>query len=149
MNKHSTAVAALLVPLLLAAGALRAADYQAGTLTVAQPWSRPTPVASVGVVYLLIANQGSAADRLVGLNSPVAEHAQIHESRRVGGMLEMRQLAQLECPPHGTVKFEPGGLHIMLVGLAHPLASGSDFPLTLRFEKAGELTVQVRVAERD
>jgi copper(I)-binding protein len=58
-------------------------------------------------------------------------------------------LAQLDCPPHGTVKFEPGGLHIMLVGLAHPLASGSDFPLTLRFEKAGELTVRVRVAERD
>jgi periplasmic copper chaperone A len=116
------------------------------TLLVTQAWSRPTPpVAASGVVYLSIANHGTKADHLVALATPAARSAQIHESRTVNGMVEMRELAQVDCPPGATVKMEPGGLHIMLVGLTQPLQTGAHFPLALRFEDAGEMTVSVYV----
>jgi copper(I)-binding protein len=61
--------------------------------------------------------------------------------------MQMRPVESLECPP-GLTKIEPGGLHVMLLGLTHPLAAGTAFPLTLRFRDAGSLTVQVVVADR-
>jgi periplasmic copper chaperone A len=57
----------------------------------------------------------------------------------------MREVDAIDVPAGGKVKLEPGGLHIMLVGLKAPLAAGSSFPLTLKFEKAGELKVEVKV----
>jgi periplasmic copper chaperone A len=133
---------------LAAAGVVHAADYEAGNLVIAQPWSRPTPpVASTGVVYLSVRNRGSKADRLLTLSTPAAHSAEIHETRTVNGMMEMRPVATLNFPPNTTVKVEPGGLHIMLIGLSRPLAAGMEFPLTMRFQDAGEVTVQVRVGE--
>ncbi len=144
MNVHWLAIA-LLLPVLLGAGA----GGQVGNITVAEAWSRGVPGAAVGVVYLAIKNQDSAPDRLLALHTPAARRAEIHRTERVAGMVQMRQLASLECPAHSTVKIEPGGVHIMLLELARPLTSGSDFPLTLRFEKAGEITIQVQVVGQD
>ena len=150
MKNHSIGAAAIALAAFCGAGAALAGDFQIGNLSIAQPWSRPTPpVASSGVVYFSITNRGSRQDRLVAASSPAAKSAEIHESRTVGGLMEMRQLAVLDCPPHATVKIEPGGVHVMLVGLRGPLAPGTDFPLTLRFATAGELTVQVHVSERE
>jgi copper(I)-binding protein len=127
---------------------VQAADYAIGTLRVTQPWSRPTPpIATVGVVYLAIINRGAHADRLIAQRSPIAARVEIHESRKLQGMMEMRSVAAVECPPGATVKMEPGGLHIMLVGLLRPLAAGMDFPLELQFAQAGTMTVQVHVSD--
>jgi periplasmic copper chaperone A len=146
----SIGIAATVLLVMVGAGVSPAADYTAGKLVISQPWSRPTPpVATSGVVYLSIANRGPKADRLLTVSTPVARSAEIHESRSVGAMVEMRQLAAVDCPPNATVKIEPGGLHIMLMGLSRPLAAGADFPLTLRFQEAGALTVQVHVSERE
>ena len=135
--------------LALAAAPLHATDYPAGELLIAQPWSPPTPpTAAVGAVYLSITNRGATADRLVAVSTPVAGSAEIHESRTLNGMVTMDQLPALDCPAHATVTIAPGGLHIMLLGLKRPLAAGADFPLTLRFEGAGAVTVQVHVAAR-
>lgn len=133
-----------------AAGAAHGADFRLGNLLIVRPWSRPTPpTIALGAVYFEVTNRGSRADALLAASTPVAASAEIHESRTVGGMMEMRQLAVLNCPPHATVKIEPGGVHVMLLGLRAPLAPGTDFPLTLRFASAGELTVQVHVSARD
>jgi len=124
----------------------QAAEYRIGNLTVAEPRSRPTPpTATVGVVYFSLFNAGAAADRLVALDTPVARTVEIHESRTVQGIMQMRPVTSVECPPGATVKIEPGGLHVMLVGLIHPLTAGMEFPLSLKFRDAGTLTVQVRV----
>lgn len=140
--------AALLV--FVAAVTAHGADYEAGTLLITEPWSRPTPpTASAGAVYLSIRNRGSTADRLLSLSTPVAGAVQIHASRTVNGMMEMRQLPGLDCPAHATVNIEPGSMHLMLVGLSRPLTAGSHFPLTLRFRGAGEVTVQVHVGDRE
>jgi copper(I)-binding protein len=123
-----------------------AADYRAGDMVVAQPWSRPTPpVATVGVAYFSMTNVGRKADSLLAISSPIARKVEIHESRTVQGMVQMRPVTSVECPPGATVKIEPGGLHVMLLDLNRPLAAGGEFPLSLRFRDAGVLTVQVRV----
>lgn len=147
---HPRRLAAKLLLMFVAAGAVHAGEPAGGNLFITQAWARPTPpVAVSGVVYLTITNRGPTADHLVALRSPAARSTEIHETRSVNGMMEMRELSQLDCPAGATVKIEPNGLHIMLVGLTRPLLSGEAFPVTLRFQHAGELTVQVRVGARE
>jgi len=62
-----------------------------------------------------------------------------------GMVMKMRPIASIDIPAGQAVALQPGGLHIMLVGLAKPLQSGHSFPLTLSFEKAGTRTVNVAV----
>jgi periplasmic copper chaperone A len=128
----------------------QAADYRAGDLVVAQPWSRPTPpAATVGVVYFSITNVGGKTDRLISISSPIARKVEIHENRTVQGIVQMRAVASIDCPPGVVVKVEPGGLHIMLLDLSRPLTAGLEFPLSLRFRDAGIVTVQVQVGARE
>jgi copper(I)-binding protein len=120
--------------------------FQAGLIQVGDVHSAPTPpVAGVAAVYLWIINHGAKADSLTSLASPIAEKVEIHSSTTTQGVMQMRQVAALECPPGVTVKVEPGGMHIMLVNLKQPLVAGSTFPLSLKFRDAGTLVVQVSV----
>jgi periplasmic copper chaperone A len=142
--------AALVIAALIAAAPLLGAEYRAGDLKVAQPWSRPTPpAAGVGAVYFSITNLGRKADRLTAISSPIASRGEIHESRSAQGMLQMRAVAFVECPAGATVKSEPGGTHVMLLGLTRPLTAGMEFPLSLTFRDSGILTVQVRVGAQE
>jgi copper(I)-binding protein len=121
-----------------------------GNLQISEVWSRPTPPASsVGALYFRIKNLGAKADLLVGVSSPAAAKMEIHESRSVQGVMQMREVESLPCPAGATVKVEPGGLHVMLVGLVQPLRAGSMFDVTLRFRDAGTLTLRVPVEARE
>jgi periplasmic copper chaperone A len=136
----------LLVLWFIAQTPVLAVDYRAGEIIVAQPWARPTPpVATVGAVYFTITNLGRKADQLVAITTPVAGKVQMHESRKVQGVVQMRAVASIDCLPGQTVKSEPGGLHVMLLDLTHPLAAGAQFPLLMRFRDAGTVTAMVRV----
>jgi periplasmic copper chaperone A len=142
--------AALVIAGLIAAAPLQGAEYRAGDLKVAQPWSRPTPpAAGVGAVYFSITNSGRKADRLTAISSPIADRVEIHESRSAQGMVQMRAVAFVDCPAGATVKSEPGGIHVMLLGLTRPLTEGMEFPLSLHFRDSGILTVQVRVGVQE
>ena len=146
----ATWVPACMVLWLIAQAQVHAADYHAGNLVVAQPWSPPTPpVASVGAVYFSITNGGPKADQLLSVDTPIARVVEIHESREVQGSVRMREVASVECPPGATVKIAPGGLHVMLLGLTRPLTAGMTFPASLHFRDAGVMTVQVVVAARE
>ncbi len=126
-----------------------AADYRIGNLVVSQPWSNPAPpVATVGAVYFTLANTGAKADRLTGISSPIARQVEIHDSRVLQGTMQMRSVAFVESPAGTTVKIEPGGLHVMLVGLTRPLTPGMEFPLSLTFRDSGVLKVVVTVRAR-
>lgn len=124
-------------------------DYQAGDLRVAHPQSRPTVAGQTsGAAYLTLANQGTRADKLVGLTSPVAKSVEIHTMSMDGNVMKMREVAAIELKPGETVAMNPGdGFHLMLIGLKQALKVGDKFPLTLRFEKAGKLDVSVWVEE--
>ena len=138
--------AALLVLCFIAQTPVLATDYRAGDMVVAQAWSRPTPpAATVGAVYFTITNLGSKADRLTAISTPVAGKVEMHESRKLQGMVLMRAVTSIDCLPGQTVKSEPGGLHVMLLGLTHPLAAGAQFPLLMRFRDAGTVTAIVQV----
>lgn len=133
-----------------AATFVAAGDYTAGHLVVTQPWSRPTPPGvSVGAVYTTISNRGEKPDRLIGVSTPVATAAEMHETRIVRGVMEMRPVASVELPPGANVRIETGAIHIMLLGLAHPLVANTEFPLSLRFQEAGVITVRARVLAPD
>ncbi len=119
-----------------------------GGITVSSVWARATPGgAKTGAVYLTVENKGAAEDKLVGASTPVADKAQLHSMTMDNGVMKMRPLAALAVAPGGTATLEPGGNHMMLMGLHEPLKQGDSFPLTLEFEKAGTVEVQVIVGK--
>jgi hypothetical protein len=129
------------------AGAAQAHDYTLGPLAIGHPHARPTaPGQPTGGGYLTVTNRGTAPDRLVGASAPsVAQAVEVHEMRLEGNVMRMREIGTLELPPGKTVKLEPGGLHLMIMGLKGPLAAGQHVPLTLTFEKAGRIEVDMTV----
>jgi periplasmic copper chaperone A len=117
------------------------------SITVEQPWARATPAgAKTGAVYMTLDNKSGTADRLTGASSDVADKLQIHEMKVENGVMKMREIAGgLPIPSGGSVVLKPGSYHVMLIGLKKPLTAGEKFPLTLTFEKAGNISVTVPV----
>lgn len=117
------------------------------SITVEQPWARATPGgAKTGAVYMTLDNKSGTADRLTGVSSDVADKLQIHEMKVENGVMKMREIAGgLPIPAGGSVALKPGSYHVMLIGLKKPLTVGEKFPLTLTFEKAGNISVTVPV----
>lgn len=106
-------------------------------------------MSGTGAAYLVIRNYGTEADRLVGAETEVAGVVEIHEVADDGGVMAMRPLADgLEIPAGDEVILEPGGYHIMLIGLTQDLRDGDAYAMTLRFEQAGEVTITVPVRRR-
>ena len=115
------------------------------TLRVQEPWARPTVAGqAAGGGYLRIVG-GAVADKLLSASSEVAGRVELHSMTMDGNVMRMRQVDGIDIPAGKTVELQPGGLHMMFMDLKAPLNSGSSFPLTLRFEKAGELKLAVKV----
>jgi periplasmic copper chaperone A len=133
--------------LVLVAGlvfAASAVSAQTAQLEVDNAWARATPGKSaIGAAYVTI--QSPTADKLVAVSSPVAKKAELHVMSMSGMVMKMRPIASIDIPAGQAVTLQPGGFHIMLVGLAKPLQTGQSFPLTLTFDKAGSRTVNVAV----
>jgi copper(I)-binding protein len=133
------------VALMLASLAASAHSYKIGPIGIDHPWARPTVTGQpVGGAYMKIANKG-AADRLLSATTAVAAAVQMHTMAMDGDVMTMREVDAVDLPAGQTVEFKPGGFHLMLMGLKAPLKSGDKFAVTLRFEKAGEVVVTVRV----
>jgi copper(I)-binding protein len=124
-----------------------------GAAVVAGQHGTPTAsrVAMTGTaaVYMTIANNGADGDRLLGGETDVAQAVEVHDMADADGMMQMRPLSEgLEIPGGGEVVLEPGGLHVMLFGLTRDLPNGETYELTLAFERAGEVTLEVPVRTR-
>ncbi|WP_174802115.1 DUF1775 domain-containing protein [Martelella limonii] len=119
----------------------------AGDLEITGAFARATlPGAPVGGGFLTIANHGDEDDRLIVVKTDVAGEAQLHNMRIEGEVMKMYQMADgITIPAGETVTLAPGGLHIMLMKLNGPLVEGDSFDLELTFEKAGTLTVPVKI----
>ncbi len=120
-------------------------------LSAADAWIRATPGADVAAAYLTLHNAGTQPVTIVGVRSPLAATAMIHETKLVGMQSTMRAREQLRLAPGETVRFAPGGLHVMLHMLTHPLKPGDEVPLVLLLEDGGtlELTARVRPLGED
>ncbi len=103
--------------------------------------------APAGAAFLQIASTGPA-DRLVGFSSPACLAGELHTHIHDNGMMRMRQVEAIDVPAGGSVVLEPGGFHLMCIGLVEPLVEGQNIPVTLTFENAGEvqLTLPVKAA---
>ncbi len=124
-----------------------AATAALAQVKVEQAWARPTvPGQQGGGGFLSITS--ASADRLVSGSTPLAERFELHTMAMKGDVMEMRQLDAIELPAGKTVEFKPGGLHVMFIGLKQPLALGSKVPVTLQFEKAGQVKVEFDVMSR-
>ena len=114
-------------------------------ITVQDAWARATPPgAKIAAGYLVIRNAGGA-DRLLGASSPAAERVETHTTMRDGDISRMREVKGYEVPARGTLELKPAGSHLMLVNLKAPLKEGTTVPLTLKFEKAGEVKTELQV----
>ncbi|SHK28976.1 hypothetical protein SAMN02745194_04624 [Roseomonas rosea] len=118
---------------------------QPAGLTVEQPWARAALQGGTGGAFLTIRNAGSQPDRLLSASTPLARVTEIHETVREGDISRMRPIQALEVPAGGSVTLQPGGAHVMMVGLSQALRPGTTLPLTLTFERAGAVQVQVAV----
>lgn len=137
---------ALLAAAFALATSATAHDYMQGDIHIMKPWSRPLPAVSVnGAAYMTIMNKGSAPDRLVSVSTPAAKKAELHNHIMEGGLMKMRPMGVVEITPGDPSVLQPGGLHIMLMGLSQPLVEGNSFPLTLNFERAGSIEVEVMI----
>ncbi len=135
---------------LLIATAAHCHDFNLGSLHIGHPFARPTVAQQpAGAAYLSIENRGKADDSLVRVSSPVAREVQIHSMSMEGDVMRMREVLRLDLKPASVINMKPGdGYHIMLIGLKRPLKVGDKFPMTLVFEKAGEVEVSVAVEAR-
>lgn len=131
----------------LMATAAVAHGYRAGPLSIQHPWSRETAVGqAVGRGFLTITNSGTREDRLLSGTTPVAAEVQLHTMTMDGGVMRMRQVTDgIAIPARGSVELKPGGFHIMFMGLKRQLRQGERFPVALRFQRAGSVTVQFAV----
>jgi copper(I)-binding protein len=135
-------------------------DTSAGSNpSVADAWARQSPsMTEMGAAYMRITG-GAEPDALVGVSVPadVAGEAQIHETVEIEmeghsdmdleGAMTMRGVERVELPAGETVAFEPGGYHVMLLGITQPLTAGGSFEMTLDFETGPDQTVTVEVRE--
>ncbi len=127
--------------------ALAAGPAQAQpSVTVTQAWSRATtPAATTGAVYVTVTV--AEPDRLTGASTSASERAEIHLSRMTDGVMEMRPVMDgLPVTATAPIHMAPGGYHIMLLGLKHPLREGEHIAVTLTFDHAGAITTDAVVA---
>ena len=140
---------AALATLGLAALAAHAHSFKLGAIEIGHPYARATaPGQPSGGGYLSLSNAG-ANDRLLSASAEVSKAVELHTMTMEGDVMRMRQVEAIELPAGKKVELKPGGLHIMFIGLKAPLKQGDKFPLKLKFEKAGEVTVEVNVEVAD
>jgi periplasmic copper chaperone A len=124
-----------------------AQEFKAGTIEIDNPWSRATPKgAKVAAGYLVIKNNGTDPDRLVGGTSPAAGKVEVHEMSMDKGVMKMRPVSGgLEIKPGETVELKPGSFHLMIMDLKQQIENGKPFKASLNFEKAGPVEIQFNV----
>jgi hypothetical protein len=109
-------------------------------------WARPAPAGGTSAIYFTLQNPGEDDDRLISASGDVAESVEIHMSMmNDDGVMSMQEQEYVAIPAGGSVLFEPGGLHIMLIDLVDELTVGDQFDINLTFEDSGEMRIPVVV----
>jgi copper(I)-binding protein len=123
------------------------ANAAPGGPTVPDAWARATPPGvTTGAVYLTIMG-GGETDRLIGVRTDASEAAELHTETNTGGVLTMKKLPALAVPAGAAVTLSPGHDHLMLIGLKGPLRPGEKIGVTLTFEHAGDVAIEVPVRD--
>lgn len=132
--KFSNTVRVLSIAASLTLGSL-AALAQTAAVKVEGAWARATVQGQMGTgaFMSLTAKEGTT---LIGVSSPVAGVAAVHEMKMEGDIMKMRAMPVLDLPAGKKVDLKPGGFHVMLMDLKAPLVKDSTVPVTLLFKNA-------------
>lgn len=119
-------------------------------IVVTDIWGRMSPRSAANAAfYLDIHNEGREADRLLGAESPGCGSTQIHETKiDAQGVASMQHIEEVEIPASETVSLEIGSLHVMCLNKQREFVTGSRIPITLIFDKSGEILVEAGIRER-
>ena len=144
------ATAAISCASVLSFATCHAHEFSVGQIVIEHPWARATaPAARTGVVYFSLKNSADQGDTLLGVvvGKSIAKRASLHEmSMDAKGLMHMAEIKSgLVLAGKAGLKFAPGGYHVMLEGLSKPLVAKQEFGMTLRFAKAGSVSVIVLV----
>ncbi|WP_428984157.1 copper chaperone PCu(A)C [Ralstonia psammae] len=130
----------------LTAGLLASAAAFA-QVTVQDAWVRGTvPGQTSSGAFMTL--QSAEGAKVVGVSTPVAGTAEIHEMKMEGDVMRMRAMPSLELPKGQTVQLKPGGYHVMLMNLKQPLVKDTTVPITLKVELADKRVVEQKVDAR-
>jgi copper(I)-binding protein len=127
-------------------GASKTTQPAGGFVSIGGAWVRAAQSGGMSAAYMTITNGTLADDSLVAVSTPAAASASLHEtSTDASGMTGMHPVDGIKIPAGGTVTLEPGGYHVMLMGLTGDLAAGQVVRLTLTFKTAGSIDVSAEV----
>ena len=116
-------------------------------ITIEDAYARSaSPTAKSGAAFMMIHNSGEV-DRLVGVSSDAAARTELHTHLEgENGVMRMVHVEEgFELPADGMIAMQRGGKHVMLMGLNAPMEQGATVTVTLTFEKAGDVVVEVPV----
>jgi copper(I)-binding protein len=117
-----------------------------GQIQIENPWSRATPGGTkIAAGYMVVKNNSATADHLVSASSPNAGRVETHVHIREGDVMRMREVKGYDIPAHGSFELKPGGAHLMLINIKAPFKAGDRVPVTLRFQRAGEVKIELAV----
>ncbi len=144
MNLRALLLSWLSLALLLTACAPQSS---APAIEVEDPWGPAVPSSSdMAAFYMVLHNRGAQPDRLIAASSPACSMTELHQSiLSSDGVMRMQQVRAIEIPARGRVELKPGGLHVMCMHKKAAFAVGDTYSLTLTFEKAGPIQVQVSI----
>ncbi|MBV8092152.1 MAG: copper chaperone PCu(A)C [Acetobacteraceae bacterium] len=108
-------------------------------------WARAAGPGQNSALYMTVTVTGSP-DFLTGVSTPVAQSAELHQSSHEQGVMQMRPVGRLPVGPDAPLRLEPGGYHVMLVGLKQALKPGDSMPVTVTFEKGGPVEATAKIA---
>jgi copper(I)-binding protein len=126
---------------------LAAHEFRAGDLLIDHPWTRAVGErAPTAAGYLVIRNAGTVSDRLTAAETPRASRVELHEMSVTDGIMRMRPITSgIALPPGTEVRLAPGGQHLMLIAPQGGFEQGARVPVTLVFERAGRVDVELAV----
>lgn len=136
-----------LVAALLLAAPVHAHGVTAGDLEIIHPnVPQPAATAMAAAGYMGISNAGDQPDRLIGVETPVAQSAMLHKTEvNAEGVASMSHVEAIDIPANDTVVLESGGYHVMLMGLTQELTEGQMVPAVLIFEQAGRVEIEFAI----
>jgi len=111
-------------------------------------WMRPTAQGENAAIYFVLHNHSSNADELIDATSEAAEAVEFHESTTTAGdVIQMNKLSSVPLGPFAEIKFTPGGMHIMLIGLKREVRIDDHVEVVLHFKNSEDLTIVAHVED--
>ncbi len=146
MSRSPSLALAFFSLILLVTGWSVATAENAGAISVGDPYANAVPPGQLSTAaFMTLTNHSAHARALVAAESPAAEAVELHAHLHEDGMMRMRRLERVDLPPDETVAFEPGGLHLMLIGLREPPVPGTDLALTLVLDDGTRISVKAPI----